>query len=79
MSREALLEENRLQKQEIASLKHQLDQLRKMIFGQKRERYVSDTDDPTQLSLFEQEGDQKSNTSKICQRGRQRYSNRKVT
>ena len=33
-------------------LRHELEQLRKMIFGSKRERFIAETD-PRQLSLFE--------------------------
>jgi len=35
----------------IASLKHELDQLKKMIFGSKHERFIAANNDPSQLSL----------------------------
>ena len=46
-----LLAENKTQKELINSLKHQLDQLQKLIFGAKRERFVPDVS-PGQLNLF---------------------------
>ena len=46
-----LLAENKTQKELINSLKHQLDQLQKLIFGSKRERFVPDVS-PGQLNLF---------------------------
>lgn len=50
-SYEELLRENQLQKQEIAYLKEQLENLKRMLFGQKRERFVPDANG--QLALFE--------------------------
>ena len=39
--------------QEIALLKHQLEQFLKLIHGSKRERYIPQQEEPIQLSLFE--------------------------
>jgi len=50
----ALEQENITLKEEVFILKTQLEQLRRLVFGAKRERFVSDTD-PNQGILFEQE------------------------
>ena len=51
MSREELIAENKAQKEQIASLQFQLNQLQKMVFGAKRERFVPEAAD-NQLNLF---------------------------
>lgn len=51
MTREELIAENKAQKELITSLQHQLEQLQKLIFGSKSERFVSDIPD-NQLNLF---------------------------
>lgn len=48
-----LLEENRVLKQEVAFLKEELAQMKRMIFGSKRERFIPS--DSAQQSLFEVE------------------------
>lgn len=45
--------ENLKLSQEVAQLKHELAQLKKMIFGSRSEKFKSDTIDPMQLSLFD--------------------------
>lgn len=47
---EALLAENKAQKAQIAALRHELDQLKRLIFGSKQERFVP-AQPPEQLSL----------------------------
>lgn len=47
-----LAEENKLLKEQIAALKHELEQLKKLIFGHKSERFVGSVD-AQQGSLFE--------------------------
>ena len=49
---QALIGENKSLKDEIQYLKEQLAQLQRMIFGYKRERFISQ-DNPEQLSLFD--------------------------
>jgi len=51
VSREELIAENKSQKAQIASLQFQLNQLQKMVFGAKRERFVPEAAD-NQLNLF---------------------------
>ena len=46
-----LVEENASLKHQVASLTHQLDQLKKMIFGSKHERFVPAENNPSQLIL----------------------------
>lgn len=53
MSRKELIAENKAQKEQIAALQFQLNQLQKMVFGAKRERFVPQTAD-NQLNLFDQ-------------------------
>ena len=55
MTYEELVAENQAQKEQIAYLKHELAQLKKLIFGTKSEKYISKSD-IDQLSLF-QNGD----------------------
>ena len=62
VSYEELLQENNLLKEQISSfkdqisyLKDQIEELRRMIFGQKRERFVPQSDN--QLSLFDEKAD----------------------
>ena len=64
MSREELIAENNALKAKLESAIFQLNQLQKLIFGAKRERFVPDTPD-NQLNLFvlpevEEETDQES-------------------
>ena len=48
-----LLEENRVLKQEVAYLREELSQMKRLIFGSKRERFIAT--DTTQQSIFEEE------------------------
>ncbi|NRA48322.1 MAG: IS66 family transposase [Phaeodactylibacter sp.] len=50
VNREALIAENKAQKAEIAALRHELDQLKRLIFGSKRERFIA-AEQPEQLAL----------------------------
>lgn len=50
MNQQALIAENQAIKAENAVLRHELEQLKKLIFGSKRERFVA-TDNPEQLGL----------------------------
>ncbi len=52
-SYEELLQENQFQKEQIEYLKEQLSNLQRMVFGQKRERFVSASNG--QLALFEED------------------------
>lgn len=51
LSQEALLEENRRLKASIAYLEEELAELKRLIFGSKRERFVPAQKDDAQLSL----------------------------
>lgn len=53
MNRAQLIVENKELRQELLLLRQEMDQLRRMIFGNTRERFVPDQN-PQQLSLFEQ-------------------------
>ena len=50
MDIEVLIAQNKAQKAQIIALRHELDQLKRLIYGAKQERFVS-TQAPEQLSL----------------------------
>ena len=50
MDTKSLLAENKAQKAQIAALRHELEQLKRLIFGSKQERFIP-AQPPEQLSL----------------------------
>jgi Transposase C of IS166 homeodomain len=53
MNLESLIVENNLLNQEIAILKHELAELRRLIFGAKSERFTPTIPPVNQMSLFD--------------------------
>lgn len=49
---------NKKQEERIQTLEHQYNQLLRLVYGSKSERFISTIEDPAQLGLFEQEVDQ---------------------